>query len=200
MIQNASGLYSPTSALMKFDSGLVQKCLDACTRLRSATALDVGAYIGMWTIPLAERFDFVMAFEPIISTYECLVLNTKKYVNVTRRMEAVGDVTSRAVMNNSINGSHPFDWRLGPSAVAKTTTVDIVSIDSMLLKDVGFIKVNTNGSEFRVVRGARATIEKCRPLVLISEEYDPHRQASSFLRHLNMREMFVWERNFLFGW
>jgi len=51
-------------------------------------------------------------------------------------------------------------------------TVDILPLDELNLKP-DIVKIDTEGYDFEVLMGMRATIEHCRPVILI--EYDPER-------------------------
>lgn len=199
MIVQRSGLYVPLD--VPHPSGLGD-VINTCFRFTGddkRTAIDVGAYVGEWTISFAHHFDFVVAFEPISSSFECLIKNTVAYVNVTRRNEAVWQSESQVVMRLR-DVQKPWSWETGPSAKSKQTTVDTTTIDALRIECVDFIKVNVNGSEFRVLKGAQETIQKCKPIVCINEEFDPHRNASAYLRHLGMQLFWSKDNTFLFGW
>src|SRR3990172_270100 len=174
--------------------------VDACSAKK--TAIDVGAYVGECTTHLSRRFEFVMAFEPIGSNFKKLEQRIKEahLVNVTVRQEALGSRAGKAVMHCKDLLFPARGWRTGPSAVGMQEVVDITTIDTLRLPDVNFIKINTNGNEYRVVKGATETIRKCKPIVLLNEDMDPHRYASTNLLHLDMKQIAVSNRTFLFGW
>jgi hypothetical protein len=44
------------------------------------------------------------------------------------------------------------------------------TIDQLELEDLAFIKVDTQGSDLHVLKGGRATIQRCRPV--IAAEYE----------------------------
>jgi hypothetical protein len=41
-----------------------------------------------------------------------------------------------------------------------------VSIDSLALERLDFVKIDVEGMEIDVLRGARATLERCKPIVM----------------------------------
>ena len=45
--------------------------------------------------------------------------------------------------------------------------VDLITIDSLNLKDVDIIKVDTEGFEYNVLLGAIKTIERCKPVIQV---------------------------------
>jgi FkbM family methyltransferase len=52
------------------------------------------------------------------------------------------------------------------------TAVEAHTIDQLELDDLGFLKVDAQGSDLLVLRGARATIERCRPVITAECERD----------------------------
>ena len=50
----------------------------------------------------------------------------------------------------------------------KTIDIDIVTVDSLALDNVSFIKFDVEGSESDAIEGAKETIKKCRPLMKIA--------------------------------
>lgn len=188
---------------------LVRRCIDCCHGQRR-TAIDVGAYAGLWATQLSQEFHYVMAFEPIEDYFVLLRSNTQTMVNVTCRAEAVGDREGSGVMRKKdFDFPAPDAWTLlnGPAAIGQIgselnnhAVVPITTIDALNLDGIDFIKINTNGGEYEVVVGAFETIRGEKPLVLVNEDRDPHRKASRLLRYYGMRELLVWDRNYLFGW
>ena len=53
-------------------------------------AVDVGANVGFWSVPLSDKFEKVIAFEPMAQVYECLVENTKNLSNIILNNFALG--------------------------------------------------------------------------------------------------------------
>ena len=55
------------------------------------------------------------------------------------------------------------DW----SEPVGEVTVDVITLDSLGLENVGLIKIDTEGFEVEVIKGAMETIRKSRPILLI---------------------------------
>jgi FkbM family methyltransferase len=55
--------------------------------------------------------------------------------------------------------------------------VQCAPLDSFQLRDVGFIKIDVEGHELSVLQGARETLERCRPNILVEAE-DRHRPGA----------------------
>lgn len=191
---------------------LVRRCIDCCQGFKKdRLAIDVGAYIGLWTTYLAGSFERVMAFEPIDEHLVLLRRNTENQSNVVCRAMAVADrVAGGAMRKKKFDFPVPDAWTLlqyptpgliGEESIDGTrAVVPITTLDALALQNVDFIKINTNGGEYEVVVGAFTTIREQKPLVLVSEKLDPHRRASRLLKYYGMQELLVWDRNYLFGW
>lgn len=126
------------------------------------TAIDVGAHCGFWTSRLADRFDTVIAIEPVLEHYNCLLANTKDKRNVTCLNRAASNIAGEKVsMEVTIENS-------GMSRVSSTGTfiVDVITIDSLDLTDVDFIKADVEGFEEHVLHGAINTIQQFKPTIV----------------------------------
>ena len=157
-------------------------------------AIDVGAHIGTWTVPLSEHFELVDAIEPYGPSYHLLDENTKNCQNVAIKNAALWDkdtllevrkvgVNSGEVRVFEVNGSPAGNVVQGiclDSAVDGTT-------GSVGLDGIGLIKIDVEGSELRVLSGAQETIKRCKPVVVIEEGHSV--EAVSWLVNLGMKEV-----------
>ena len=138
-------------------------------------ALDVGANVGVFSCAFAKRFDEVVAFEPMPRTRKCLALNVP--ANVRVEPYAVTDQCGALKMYTasscgaSFICDHPEVVRpiedLEPSKMVK---VETQSLDSFDFSAVDLIKLDIQGSEYAALVGARETILRHRPVVLIEEK------------------------------
>jgi hypothetical protein len=76
--------------------------------------------------------------------------------------------------------------------------VETRPLDEVYGGEVGFIKIDVEGHEHSVLEGARGTIERCRPRVLVEaeERHAPGsvRDVQAFFRRLGYRGYFVFRR------
>lgn len=113
--------------------------------------VDVGAYIGDMTIRLAGLFSRVYAFEPVPDNADVLdrniALNASQNVTVVRC--AVGEMARRATVfcDQSFSGQFRRD-------TDKIVEVDVVTLDSIELAPWAVVKVDVEGFEESVIRGA----------------------------------------------
>ena len=143
-------------------------------------ALDVGANKGIYASLLAGLARRVVAFEP-----NPFVLGAIKGAfpdNVTLLDIALSDRAGEAEMiiprrrsgKLSHVGSSLRADKAAPDAI--TVPVRTARLDELDIADVGFIKIDVEGFEHEVLAGARETIARDKPVLLVElEEQHTHR-------------------------
>lgn len=131
-------------------------------------AVDGGAHIGTWSVEMARLFGWVHAFEPAADTFECLQQNTAGLLNVEAHRVALGANHGYAVVRDDRSRA----GNTGARFVEQTGIGDVLvrTLDSYGLRDVGLIKLDLEGFEPFALAGARGTIERWKPIVLIEEK------------------------------
>ncbi len=142
--------------------------------------VDIGASIGGWTLFAAEKGVEVYAFEPSPNAFKVLAKRVAGY-NVHLYPYALGSVDTVETMGFSqydfgvlMNENH--DRRLG----AKLVDVVVHSLDSMNLQNVGVIKIDTEGYEIPILKGAKKTIHSNKPLLIIEVHKGTGEALNSF--------------------
>ena len=136
-------------------------------------AVDVGANKGVYSRVLAGLASHVHAFEPNPKAFRWL--DRALPGNVTAHRIALSDRDGEAELYLPKRG-HRFSVTGGSLNPHKAVdphgslSVATQTLDSFGLGDVGFIKIDVEGSEARVLGGARATIGRCRPVLQIELE------------------------------
>jgi FkbM family methyltransferase len=145
------------------------------------TALDVGANAGAYALLLGQwvgPHGAVYAFEPAPDPFEGLVrhlaLNGLDKVVHAERM-AVGGSTTTAHL---LVSSDPGESRLASASESSSATVDVpvTTVDDFCAARrlmPSFIKVDVEGAELEVLRGARETIRRCRSDLALFVELHP---------------------------
>jgi FkbM family methyltransferase len=111
-----------------------------------------------------------------------------RFPNVTIVAVAVGAVPGFATFEEKLHEpgcSHLRDLR-PPAHGSKVYEVEVKRLDDILHERVDFIKMDILGAELAALRGARATIEKWRPILLF-ECGSEHEMA---LAGLSRKELF----------
>ena len=168
-------------------------------------ALDIGGHVGFWANGLAERFETVHSFEPNPVTFECLLEN--KSGNVIAHRFGLGDGFENRYLsypngNGTTEPANSGGWEITNTGDEGTYPVEVKPLDSLHLEP-DFIKIDVQGHELQVLLGARETIVKYRPVILIELVADGiiHQEALEFIENqLGMvRKEFV-NKDFVYGW
>jgi len=158
------------------DSGVPEKNLiDWSTQFvnDNSVFIDVGAHMGTYSINLAPHCKHVYSFEPQQFTYYQLCGNValNGLFNVTCYNNAVSDEVCTKELNiisHDGGGSTLEVDTIGVrnEKIIKKQSVETVRIDDYNFSDVSFIKIDVEGHELEVIKGAINTIEKYNPVLL----------------------------------
>ena len=137
--------------------------------------LDVGAYFGWYALNVARERPRarVIAFEPVPSSQALLEENRarNRLPNVRLARSAVGAAVGEAEMElppSANGGSAHF---AAGDGVAERTRVPVTTLDAAVeeqsLLRVDFVKIDVEGAEMEVLRGAAETLRRHRPRLLV---------------------------------
>jgi len=158
---------------------------------RGDVVFDVGANFGLFTRFLSEAVGEegkVLSFEPIPQIFEALSQSVKKLKlsNVECLKLAVSDRPGCAEMAIPLRGDGSRNHyeasleEVGAGQETETFTAEMVSLDGLCadrgLGRVDFIKIDVEGHELSVLRGARRLMGQCRPRILL-EVNEPLHEA-----------------------
>lgn len=145
-----------------------QAAMNYCPTDRRRTAVDVGGHVGLWSYNLAHWFDHVHAFEPVAEHRACFSRNVEASdgsfpAAITLHAKALGKEPGSV----SITTEHGSS---GNSFVGGAGGIPMVTLDSMTLTEVDFIKLDCEGFEENVLRGAENTIHYNRPVIIVEQK------------------------------
>ncbi|PKP05222.1 MAG: hypothetical protein CVU11_00760 [Bacteroidetes bacterium HGW-Bacteroidetes-6] len=135
---------------------------------------DVGANIGVTTLPFSKKASKVFAFEPSSANFirlkEHVELNQIENIELVNK--GLGNKETTLLLE-TIDDSNP-----GMNRIRKTNTpknncekVEIVTIDKFVsdynIEKVDAIKIDIEGFEMKAILGAKQTLQKFRPIMLI---------------------------------
>lgn len=139
------------------------------------TVLDIGANIGVHTVDLSRMVGpagIVHAFEPQRLMYQVLCANIalNSCANVFTHQAAVGSECG-ALLVPFINPDAADNYGGLPLLGAtQGETVPLITIDSLNLSACHVMKLDVEGMETEALRGAQATIGRCRPLMYLEND------------------------------
>lgn len=131
------------------------------------TVIDAGAHIGTHTLALAKLAGpegRVYAFEPQRKIYRELVYNMRLNgaANVVPLRVALGERAGVIEMAQATPGNEG-----GTQVGLGGDRAELRTLDSFGFRNVSFIKIDVEGFEDQVLDGARQTIQRNRPAILI---------------------------------
>jgi FkbM family methyltransferase len=166
-------------------------------------AVDVGANLGAHTLFFANavgRYGRVYAFEPqrIIFQTLCANMALNSVTNAYCFPMAVGERAGSIVvpMLDPENVNNFGGLELGQFSEGET--VPMITLDSLDLPQCRLIKVDVEGMEVGVLKGARATIDRCRPVLYVeNDRAEKADELTRFIDELGYR--MYWHRPLLFN-
>lgn len=152
------------------DANFLRHWLPKC-----GTVIDVGANIGDWSLPAVRAVGpegLVLAVEPIPrmakalrKTFDINRLNNAKVIEMALS-DSSGTATFAIERGNS-GGSRLGGHPLGHDDIQ----VNVMMLDELVehesLKRVDFIKIDVEGHEARVLAGAKKTLARWKPLLIL---------------------------------
>jgi FkbM family methyltransferase len=142
--------------------------------------IDVGGNVGTWSHPLSKIFAEVHAFEPHPENRECFQRNMEAVKNYTLYPYALSERAGRFPLyihdtscgNISLNltgvlqGPTP-DISKPSMEHIKTIEVEVRTLDSFNFSEVDFIKIDVQGHEFGVLKGATELLRMQSPALVM---------------------------------
>jgi FkbM family methyltransferase len=170
---------------------LTEPVMTAINGLSSKSlAVDVGANVGTWSVPLCEIFDEVVAFEPDERNYSQI----PKIENLTIVKAAVSDVTGETPFfvrsssgHNSILEVHPIGGEgMAPVPVVEEKTIQCFSLDDACGSGADFVKIDIEGGEVLALQGIIDVLKWSRTLFVV-ECHDTFSDVERELARLGKR-------------
>lgn len=151
--------------------------------LASGLCLDIGANFGVMSQALEANGFSVVAFEPQPDVYKVL----RKNVVGECHNVGLGATHSIAYMPKILTGSKANYGGQAIGTKSELGTIEIIvnTLDSYNFQNVGFMKIDVEGFEERVLRGGVETIARCRPIMYIEDDrVEKSRSLRSFITSL----------------
>ena len=130
---------------------------------KTELVIQAGGNVGVWPRYLRSKFNRVITFEPSKENYE-LMLKNLSGVDVQIFNAALSDRAGRLGMK--LNPQNCGDDQTIPGSEVVAMTVDDLDLSPDLLY------LDIQGDELPALKGARQTLERCSPVVVV--EIDGH--------------------------
>jgi len=145
--------------------------------------VDAGANLGGFAVPLARAVGptgVVHAFEPFRHLFQLLTANValNGLLNVHTHHSALGDETAEIPRPSPdlTKVSNPAKMHVTDElastllvAYGSSETIHVRTLDSFNLERVDLIKIDVESMEMPMLRGARDTIQRCRPVLYVED-------------------------------
>jgi FkbM family methyltransferase len=139
------------------------------------TALDVGANVGIYSYVLHHLGLQVHALEPQPDSAAVLSAWAKGRHAVTVHNVAAGAAASHLTLHVPVLNGKPVSTRASffPGGGEELQIqVPVVTLDGIGLRGVSFIKIDVEGFEHEVLRGANALLDEYHPTILMEMDRD----------------------------
>lgn len=156
--------------------------IETCDQHR--VCIDIGANVGLWSCDLVDKFEQVIAFEPVEEFRKCFEQNVKK-PNYVMHPVALGREESFINMNI-------VEGNTGHSHIDTSTygsgTIPLKTLDSFNFDRVDMIKIDVEGFEEEILIGAEQTILRNHPILAIEQQKHEYKDAITELPSVRMLE------------
>ena len=155
--------------------------------------IDVGAHTGLYSLTAikANSKNNVISIEPYFMNLSRLITNLRLnniYKNVTTIMGAISDFDGKSKFNITTEKSY---MSKGGKISDHGLDIDVYQLDSLYSKntnkEIKGIKIDTEGEDFKVLKGAQKIIEKYKPEIIIEVREENKILIANFLNKYSYR-------------
>lgn len=149
-----------------------------------SVVFDVGANVGLYSLLFARACQKVYAFEPVPSNLAWLArtLAANRIANVTVLPWAAG---AESGLTAFAEGEHHSEGRLDASGAMPAFAVSLDAFAARYGARPDLIKIDVEGGELDVLRGAEGLLRSGRPAILLSTHGDgPKAECLAYLKGL----------------
>ena len=174
-----------------FEKDLIDWCAQFCSK--DKVFLDIGAHTGTYSITLSSYCSNIYSFEPQKAAYNamCGSLALSGISNVFTNNIALGSSTQSGsglmyVEPNDGGGStlivdyaHNFNYKID--------IVKVRTLDSLNIKNIGFIKIDAEGNEYNIISGGQETLEDSSFPTILFENNSSNNDVNTLLQILGYK-------------
>jgi len=151
--------------------------------LIKGSLLDIGANIGNHSLFFSKYYDRIYSFEPNARTFQLLKMNTSLVNNIECFNVGLSDTERTATLSTDPSNcgaaslGKRFDGNRAFQQEVKLRTLD--SFGDIYSHEIGLIKIDVEGHELDVLKGANQFITKNRPTILFEQHLSEFKEGKS---------------------
>ena len=165
-------------------------------------AIDCGACYGFWTYLLQPYFKNIYAFELVNAHRICFLKNMENFhiSNYKLFPFGLGNKAINCSVGNNVWAIEKFGYAAFNAHVIEDKNGDekIRTLDSFNLSNISFIKIDVEGYEINLLKGAYETIRRDKPVIFIEKTITNDNDLVNFLNDLGYDIFKEFEKDILF--
>lgn len=132
-----------------------------CLPYVEGVVIDVGAHVGLWTIPMSKKADRVISIESLNTTFALLKRNVD------------ANYVENVVLHNILLGNPEKKYSSGDTSSSGSNhylengDVSGKTLDDFVKEKVSFVKIDVEGMEPEVLAGAQRILAESSPILFI---------------------------------
>jgi len=137
------------------------------------TIVDIGAWCGTWAITMQQYAKNVYCYEPNKTHYECLQRNVAPYGHIRIYNQAIGNEDGYISLSQESSTQNT-------RVLLEKGETKISKLNSLEIDDIDMLKIDVEGLEMEVLKGASHRLEKIK-YIMIELNNNSKRYGSSNL-------------------
>jgi FkbM family methyltransferase len=164
-------------------------------------AVQAGGNVGVWPRWLCLKFKYVYTFEPDPVNFRCMIANCPEE-NIIKFNAALGHQPGCVTIKK---GDYRGEDNCGGNHVNGKGVIPTLRLDDLALPGCDLLQLDIEGYEFFALAGAKETILRCKPVVMIEDKghgkrYGVKGECPDFLTKLGMVEATKVGADRIFTW
>ena len=179
-----------------YEKEQLNKIIDITKSKKRRICLDIGANIGNHSLFFSNFFEKVISFEPHYKTFQVLKINTKNNKNIKIFNLALSNKKSFLYFKDTQTTN------MGGNSLHKTGEfkVRVNRLDNIIYsKKIDFIKIDTEGYEYRVLIGMKKLLANNNPIIMYefdAKNYTENDDTIKYLKKLNYKYFYFFDQDF----
>jgi len=170
-----------------YEKNLIEWCKQFCQKNKNI--LDIGAHAGTYSISLADYSNYVYSFEPQKMTYYALCGSValsciKNIACLNYGLGTIEQIGNQKLNIISLDGGGSSLHNYTNNNIIRQEDIEIRTLDSFGICDIGFIKIDVEDNELQVLLGGIETIRRSNYPKILFEMNKPNNELMKFLTDL----------------